>query len=592
MTVDKRRRFKVDQLGPPEVKDGVQFNDPVINFDKVVTHHPGANFDANMKNGQILGVEDLDPKYKGGDRSYAFIGGEFQEIIDTKVDKYSSLKPDQVLLVKDFILEDPTPSRGVKPRAIGVPSPTAGYVSLVRHGGGMVEIKDNKDGDVIVRVRHLDPVAVKEGDTVIYGQSLGVQSNKGLKESVGDHVHTEMDTRHYQQYKNYIADLVSGRLPVQAEYRADIQSLPIIDDGVLRLGESGERVAALQRALAADGYRGVGNKPIEIDGVYRLNMQGAVLAFQQDHKLPQTGDIDPATYQLALRVNLDKPLAPAKRSFELDFLPATDDALFREQHDSQRGLDPAYTLRPEQMQQWSPPDPARTGRTPQHHDHPDHKLHPPLLEREPALSPPSPAHAAPVTSALSEPDLFDRVFQALIDKDDAALRAVRTEYFQSADGQQLMQEGRELRQTQERKADALALAQGRPLPTDYSIGTLTGKQDPRDWDHRDHGLYSAIRQQLPAHVPDEMAAHVMLQARQAGIHDLQRLEHVSVHDNKAFVTGNNFVGMTSVDLSRNAPPMEDTVQQSQQLDQQLALERQQWLAQQQELARSGPSMSL
>ena len=198
----------------------------------------------------------------------------------------------------------------------------------------------------------------------------------------------------------------------------------------------------------------------------------------------------------------------------------------------------------------------------------------------------------PVGLAQPTPDLFDRVFEALINKDDAALRTARIDYFQSADGQQLLQDGRELRHAQERKADAMALAQGRPLPNGYSIGTLTGKQDPRDWDHSDHALYSAIRQQLPREVSDDMAAHVMLQARQAGIRDVDRLEHVSVHDNKVFVSGRNFLGMTSVDLSQTPPPMEDTVQQSQRLDQQLALERQQWLAQQQEQARNGPSMSL
>lgn len=194
--------------------------------------------------------------------------------------------------------------------------------------------------------------------------------------------------------------------------------------------------------------------------------------------------------------------------------------------------------------------------------------------------------------AQPAPDLYDRVFEALINQDDAAMRALGNEYFQSPEGQQVLQEGRELSRAMERKADALALAQGRPLPTGYSIGTLTGKQDPRDWDHPDHALYSAIRQQLPREVPDDMAAHVMLQARQAGIRDANSLEHVSVRDSQAFVTGRNFIGMTRVDLAQTPPPMEDVVQQSQRLDQQLMLERQQWLAQQQEQARGGPSMSL
>lgn len=208
----------------------------------------------------------------------------------------------------------------------------------------------------------------------------------------------------------------------------------------------------------------------------------------------------------------------------------------------------------------------------------------------------SPSHAhAPESfssTASTQTDLFDRVFVAMLNKDNAAIRALSAEYFQSPEGQQLLQEGRELGQAYARQADAKALAVGRPLPNGYSIGTLTGKQDPRDWDHADHALYSAIRQQLPREVSDDMAAHVMLQARRSGIREERHLDLVSVRGDTALVAGRNYAGFANVDLSQTPPTMQETVQQSQQFDQQLAFERQQWLAQQQEQARHGPSRSL
>ena len=209
-----------------------------------------------------------------------------------------------------------------------------------------------------------------------------------------------MDTRYYQQFENYIADLTSGRLPVQAEHRVGVQPRPVVDDGVMRLGESGERVAAVQRALVADGYRAVGNKPIDMDGVYRPDMQGALIAFQQDHRIPQTGDIDVATYQLALRVNLDKRLGPVPTLRE--DAPVIDIDVSREFRNIERGLDPQYTPRPgaPAPDNASPIDPARTGRTPNHHGHPDHDPTP-LMETP---APRSPAERKPTPDDPEHPD--------------------------------------------------------------------------------------------------------------------------------------------------------------------------------------------
>jgi hypothetical protein len=366
MTDIEPRTYRVRQL----VHDSAGTrNEDVVNPDDLVTHHPIGNRGAHMRDGVILGVEDLLPNYRRGDRSYAYIGGEYQEIINNQVDAYRTLKPDQVLLVKDFILEDPQPARGVGNREVDVPSPVAGYISLVRAGGGMVEIMDHEGGDVIARVRHMSGITLGVGDTVEYGQRLGTQNNIGLGPDAGKHVHLEMDTGYFQQYENYISDLTNGRLPVQANLRENVAALPVVEDNVARLGETSERVRDTQLALIEDGYRAVGNQPIVADGVYRPEIQGAVIAFQQDHGLLQTGDIDAATWQQAAHINRqaqagpEVPLQPNPVLIGPQLLNEINPALAPERVIG----DPRFGLCP-------PPDPARTGRQPEWTEHAGHTL--------------------------------------------------------------------------------------------------------------------------------------------------------------------------------------------------------------------------
>jgi hypothetical protein len=68
------------------------------------------------------------------------------------------------------------------------------------------------------------------------------------------------------------------------------------------------------------------------------------------------------------------------------------------------------------------------------------------------------------------------------------------------------------------------------------------------------------------------------------------LDGIEVRNGRAFVVGKQMQA-AHADLSQDPPPIRETVRQSEFLDQQIALERVQWLAQQQELARSGPSIS-
>ena len=278
-------------------------NERFESLEDLVTHHPMANVDARMPEGRLTGVE------KPHKRSHAFIGGEFQEIEALRTDEYHSLSSDQVLLVKDFILSDRAPGQH-EARAADVPSPVAGRIGRVDAKNGLVDVCDDATGDVIARVRHLEPIAVSKGDLVGYGPALGTQNNAGLGPKDGVHVHLEMDTRYYQQFDNYIADLQTGRLPVQASLRSGLVERDVVDDAIARLGERGERVEMLQRAFALDGYRALDGSLIPIDGVYRAGMQGAVLAFQQDHGLSQTGDIDASTYEIARRISREMQPGP------------------------------------------------------------------------------------------------------------------------------------------------------------------------------------------------------------------------------------------------------------------------------------------
>lgn len=301
MNKEKPTPYRVMQLGPPDDRN-VQRNIAVTDLESLVTHHPRANAGARLVDGLPDGAENISA------RSYAVIGGEFQEVQALRTDrKYRSLEPDQILLIKDFILDDLT-ARDT--RRVDVPSPIAGVIGRVDPPNGVVDIHETADGPVVARLRHLGPIEVAVGDTVAYGQSLGTQNNIGLGHRAGKHVHIEMDTRHYRQLENYMLDLVEGRLPVQATHRKDIAPRAVLHDGVLRVGERGERVATVQRALAAGGYRAADGSPIEADGVYRLSMQGAVFAFQQDRGLASSGDIDAQTWHEALERTLGKPLLP------------------------------------------------------------------------------------------------------------------------------------------------------------------------------------------------------------------------------------------------------------------------------------------
>ena len=291
-------------------------NRPVEDFEGLVTHHPIANAGARVVDGVPVNVEN--PRT----RSYGVIGGELQELETRRTDggTASALRVDQVLLTKDFMLEDSRIAPGgAGVRSVDVPAPLAGYIARVDANMlGAVDIYDRKGGELIARILHLDPINVIEGSTVEYGQALGTQSNKGLT-GAGKHVHMEIDTRYYQHAENYLEDIASGRLSIDPDRRMHgIESRAVNDDGTIRIGESSGIVREVQRVLNAEGFRDASGRLLQEDGVYRLSMQPAVINYQNARGLSPTGDLDPATLQrIAPRV-----FPPEVNRPEHDVLPS------------------------------------------------------------------------------------------------------------------------------------------------------------------------------------------------------------------------------------------------------------------------------
>jgi len=288
------------------LQKGETANIAASDLDSLVTHHPGANRNAVFRDGVPIGVENADR------RSYGMVGAELQELETRRTDggARSALGADQVLVIKDFMLEDSRiASGGAGVRDVDVPSPVAGYVGRRVDDQGLVEIYDRQGGEVIARMRHLSGIEVNVGDTVAYGQALGTQDRIGLPATAGKHVHLEVDTRYYQQLENYMEDLSNGRLAIDPARRgAGIEARPVVDDGVIRVGESDPRVADVQRVLHEQGYRDRDGQAIAQDGVYRLSMQPALIQFQERNGIPVTGDIDARTLELA----------PPQRAREID----------------------------------------------------------------------------------------------------------------------------------------------------------------------------------------------------------------------------------------------------------------------------------
>ncbi|MEA9563839.1 MULTISPECIES: DUF6792 domain-containing protein [unclassified Xanthomonas] len=79
-------------------------------------------------------------------------------------------------------------------------------------------------------------------------------------------------------------------------------------------------------------------------------------------------------------------------------------------------------------------------------------------------------------------------------------------------------------------------------------------------------LYRSIHSKLPQGTSDAVAMHATVEAKRAGIVDVNQLRSVTVQDGNAWIVGNTPGFRAKVDLSADVPPLQESQQHSRALD--------------------------
>lgn len=113
-------------------------------------------------------------------------------------------------------------------------------------------------------------------------------------------------------------------------------------------------------------------------------------------------------------------------------------------------------------------------------------------------------------------------------------------------------------------------------------------------DHKDYALFLAIQQQLPKDTPDEKTAEVMHRAKLGGVERADQLDHVTIHKDEVFVYGKTYGTYGQVRLDTSAPSLQETLQRTQDWDQEQTLMWTRFREEQAEIAKNptGPTMSM
>ena len=236
-------------MGRIRISESVQHNQvqTVHTYKDIENHHPSQEFN--------------EPG-----RSYAVVDGDREEVLKEKT------RAGNLLVSKDFILTD----TGTGSSSLRVPAPASGYIGQVDKSGGVVRIYDKPNGELIVQIRHMDlrNSDLKVGDVVEYGQPLGLQSGfgGGNPRRYGTHVHVDFNAQYLDQFKKYINEIDQGVITTTSHpaQSANLSRSPVIGatavaplaDGVLRQGERGPEVTALQNQLNTLGFKDAQGKAL------------------------------------------------------------------------------------------------------------------------------------------------------------------------------------------------------------------------------------------------------------------------------------------------------------------------------------------
>jgi hypothetical protein len=106
---------------------------------------------------------------------------------------------------------------------VNVPSPFTGYAKLDERSG-TVDVYDQPDGkgNLIGRVRHMDPILVKNNQHIEYGEPLGIQGGKNPSKPFGPHAHIDVSLSHLDEFKQFIKDVDAGVITTEKYPAKDI----------------------------------------------------------------------------------------------------------------------------------------------------------------------------------------------------------------------------------------------------------------------------------------------------------------------------------------------------------------------------------
>ncbi len=326
--------------------------------------------------------------------------------------------------------------------------------------------------------------------------------------------------------------------PVKAA--APAPSSPGGTDG-LRPGDRGQEVEFLQYRLQQVGARGPDGVPVPQTGHYGPETEHAVRQFQQDHGLPATGVADEG---------VEAALSQAQHARRASPQPAAPHA--------------AADLPAQQGSERSPHG-DRLAQTQSSSDAPSSAA----LSAEPErtrLAPSfTPAHSPLQGEAPAPIQVAERAHSS----------GVAAPGFGGSGGRS---------SAPERDADPLDQAR----PPQHSA------QQAFPADHPDYALFAAIRSQLPKGTSEEKAAEVLYAAKQAGVESVVKFKDVEIERDVAFVYGKTVGFHSEVSLITPSPTLDQTLRQTQALDQQRLQEMVQFQKQQEEinLNPTGPVMAL
>ncbi|WP_126947797.1 DUF6792 domain-containing protein [Xanthomonas sp. BRIP62409] len=128
---------------------------------------------------------------------------------------------------------------------------------------------------------------------------------------------------------------------------------------------------------------------------------------------------------------------------------------------------------------------------------------------------------------------------------------------------------RETQQRMEREDKPVYVAPGWKLP----LGTTPERcVDPGAAALSNDPLYRSIHSKLPQGTSDAVALHATVEAKRAGIVNVDQLRTVTVQDGNAWIVGHTPGFRAKIDLAAEVPPVQESLRQSQALDTQRSQE--------------------